>query len=299
MATPLAAIRAGAEVQFVDCNRDDLCMSFADFERAAEQHKPRAAFLVHIGGHIAFEVEQIAAVLRRERHLPDRGLRPRPRRAAGTVAGPAPGVMPASTRCTPPRRSPPARAACSSPAARRSIEHARDFRNYGKPSYEVPGLNFRMSEFTAALGLVQIERLPEIVAWKNEAARQYLDPQHPSRLQLPDGMVSGSLQVHRVRLAGALDRPRLRRAVSPDHGSRDRAAQLRLGGAKPLVRSAVLQTEQLIHARSRHRRLRIHRLPRRRQAPRPRARAGHLRPAPVALAYRPRRPRRHGARLDH
>ena len=37
MATPMAAIRAGAEVQFVDCNRDDLCMSFSDFERAAEQ----------------------------------------------------------------------------------------------------------------------------------------------------------------------------------------------------------------------------------------------------------------------
>src|SRR6202451_1428345 len=55
MATPLAAIRSGADVQFVDCNREDLCMSFADFERAAEQHRPRAAFLVHIGGHIAFD----------------------------------------------------------------------------------------------------------------------------------------------------------------------------------------------------------------------------------------------------
>ncbi len=60
MATPMAAIRAGAEVQFVDCNRDDLCMSFADFERAAERHQPRAAFIVHIGGHIAFETERIA-----------------------------------------------------------------------------------------------------------------------------------------------------------------------------------------------------------------------------------------------
>ena len=60
MATPLAAIRAGASVEFVDCNREDLCMSFADFEAKAERHKPRAAFLVHIGGHIAFEAEQIA-----------------------------------------------------------------------------------------------------------------------------------------------------------------------------------------------------------------------------------------------
>ena len=36
-------------------------MSFADFERLAEQHKPRAAILVHIGGHIAFDSEKIAA----------------------------------------------------------------------------------------------------------------------------------------------------------------------------------------------------------------------------------------------
>ena len=41
MATPLAAIRAGAEVQFVDCNREDLCMSFADFE--AKAAAPQAA----------------------------------------------------------------------------------------------------------------------------------------------------------------------------------------------------------------------------------------------------------------
>src|SRR5689334_1971164 len=64
MATPLAAVRAGARVEFVDCNREDLCMSFADFEAKASLLAPRAAFLVHIGGHIAFEVEQIAAYCR-------------------------------------------------------------------------------------------------------------------------------------------------------------------------------------------------------------------------------------------
>jgi hypothetical protein len=31
MATPLAAIGAGAAVEFVDCRKDDLCMSFEDF----------------------------------------------------------------------------------------------------------------------------------------------------------------------------------------------------------------------------------------------------------------------------
>ncbi len=71
------------------------------------------------------------------------------------------------------------------------LAFARKFRDYGKPDYDVEGLNFRMSEFTAALGLVQVERLPEIVAWKNRFAREVLDDRHPDRLQLPDGMVSG------------------------------------------------------------------------------------------------------------
>jgi dTDP-4-amino-4,6-dideoxygalactose transaminase len=71
------------------------------------------------------------------------------------------------------------------------LEYARAFRNYGKPSHEVAGLNLRLSEFTAALGLVQTERMEEIVAWKNAAARELLDPVHPGRLELPDGMVSG------------------------------------------------------------------------------------------------------------
>ena len=71
------------------------------------------------------------------------------------------------------------------------VEYARSYRNYGKPSYETAGLNFRMSEFTAAIGLVQTERLDEIVAWKNEEARALLDPVNPGRMRLPEGMISG------------------------------------------------------------------------------------------------------------
>ena len=66
MATPLAAVRAGARVEFVDCNREDLCMSFEDFERKVAEHRPRAAILVHIGGHIAFDSERIAELCRSE-----------------------------------------------------------------------------------------------------------------------------------------------------------------------------------------------------------------------------------------
>jgi perosamine synthetase len=190
MATPLAAIGAGADVQFVDCNRQDLCMSFADFEQKAERHRPRAAFLVHIGGHLAFDTEQIADYCAHHgifliedcAHAHGaswNGRRPGTYGDAGvyslyatkTISTGEGGVL-VSQR----------------PEV---IEHARAYRNYGKPGYEVSGLNFRMNEFTAALGLVGVERLPEIVAWKNRVAREQLDPKYPSRLELPDGMVSG------------------------------------------------------------------------------------------------------------
>jgi perosamine synthetase len=190
MATPLAALNAGASVQFVDCNREDLCMSFEDFEAKAAKYKPKAAFLVHIGGHIAFDTEPIAAycdqagifLIEDCAHAHGaawHGRRPGTYGDAGvyslyatkTITTGEGGVL-VSTR----------------PEV---IDHARAFRNYGKTTYDVPGLNFRMSDLTAALALVQVERLPEIVTWKNAVARTELDPAYPSRLELPDGMTSG------------------------------------------------------------------------------------------------------------
>jgi dTDP-4-amino-4,6-dideoxygalactose transaminase len=190
MATPLAAMHAGAKVEFVDANRADLCMSFEDFEAKVAEHKPKAAFLVHIGGHIAFDVERIAALCRDEgifliedcAHAHGaswNGRRPGSWGDAGvwsfyatkTVSTGEGGIL--------------------SSKHEDLLEFARAFRNYGKPEHTVHGLNFRLSEFTAALGVVQTERMEEIVGWKNDAARRFLDPVHAGRLQLPDGMTSG------------------------------------------------------------------------------------------------------------
>jgi len=190
MATPLAAINAGASVQFVDCNREDLCMSFQDFEAKAEKHKPRAAFLVHIGGHMAFETLQIAEYCEQngifliEDCAHAHGAEWNGRRAgtygdAGVYSLYATKTISTGEGGVLVSKRPDL------------IEFARAFRNYGKPTYDVAGLNFRMNEFTAALGLIQIERLPEIVAWKNAVAREDLDPRYPNRLELPEGMTSG------------------------------------------------------------------------------------------------------------
>jgi len=190
IATPFSVLRSGGHVQFVDCNRDDLCMSFEDFQRKAEQHKPKAVWLVHIGGHIAFQVDQISAYCRDHgiwlledcahahgAHWKDR--KPGTWGDVGVYSFYATKTISTGEGGMLVSRHP------------ELIEHAKKHRNYGKFEYEVHGLNYRMSEFTAALGVVQAERMDQIVEWKNNYAREVLDPQYPGRLQLPDGMVSG------------------------------------------------------------------------------------------------------------
>jgi dTDP-4-amino-4,6-dideoxygalactose transaminase len=190
MATPLAAVHLGAEIAFVDCGRDDLCATLAEFERAIAEHRPRAAFLVHIGGHLAFESEAIAELCRAEgvfliedcAHAHGASL---DGRAPGTF-GDAGVYSFYATKTVSTGEG--GMLVSRNPDL---VAYAKAYRNYGKPEHAVQGLNFRMSEFTAALGVVQAERLDEIVAFKNRAAREVLDPLHPNRLELPDGMVSG------------------------------------------------------------------------------------------------------------
>jgi len=190
MATPLAALAAGARVEFVDCRRDDLCVSFADFERLAALHKPKAAFVVHIGGHIAFEIEEIAAFCREEEifliedcaHA--HGAAWNGRRAGTWGDAGVWSFAPTKTIST-------GEGGILVSAQPELVDFGRAFRNYGKPDHAIAGLNFRMNEFTAALGLVETGRLDEITAWKNATAREQLDDRYPRRLQLPEGMISG------------------------------------------------------------------------------------------------------------
>src|SRR3954468_542140 len=190
VATPLAIRAAGGEPVFVDCDRDDLCLSADDLEAKIERHRPRACVLVHIGGHLAFASERIAAMCRAAGVFL---LEDCAHAAGASWHGDRPGTF--------------GDAGVYSLYATKTIStgeggvlvsgdpgvlaFARAFRDYGKPDHAVEGLNFRMSEFTAALGLVQVERLEEIVRWKNAVARAVLDARYPGRLELPDGMTSG------------------------------------------------------------------------------------------------------------
>ena len=190
MATPLSVIKAGGNVEFVDCNRNDLCMSLQDLEAKIGKHNPRAVWLVHIGGHMAFQVEAIARVCH-ERGiilLEDcahahgaswNGRRPGSWGDAGVYSFYATKTVSTGEGGMLVSKDPGL------------VEFARQYRNYGKPHYRVHGLNYRMSEFTAAMGCLQANRVEEIVAWKNEYAKVELDPRYLDRVRLPAGMISG------------------------------------------------------------------------------------------------------------
>ena len=260
-------------------------MSFADFEAKAEQYKPKAAFLVHIGGHIAFDSEKIAAycaendIFLVEDCAHAHGAQWNGRRAGTYGDAGVYSLYATKTVST-------GEGGVLVSKRPEILEHARGYRNYGKPSYDVRGLNFRMSEFTAALGLLQIERLPEIVAWKNEIAREYLDPAYPSRLELPDGMTSG---FYKYVVFDWLERSTGRVYDEPCHRILGHDVELPNTDWVAQNHSCVPlyyrpRTTENTYESACHRRVRLHRLARRRQAPGARARAGHLRPEALAVA---------------
>ena len=154
--------------------------------------------MVHVGGHIAFRIDDIASLCRAEGvFLLEDCAHAHGATFAGRQAGTWGDAGAYSFYATKTISTGEGGMLVSRDEA--LLEHARRYRNYGKPDHATTGVNFRLSEFTAALGIVQAERLDEIVACKNEVARRDLDPVHPGRLELPDGMIVRSLQVHRLR----------------------------------------------------------------------------------------------------
>jgi dTDP-4-amino-4,6-dideoxygalactose transaminase len=191
----VAAKRAGAKVVYADCNRDDLCLSLEDLKSRVTD-RTRAVAVVHIGGHIAFEIEALAAFCAERgialiedcahahgatwdgRSAGSWGL-------AGVYSFYATKTMPLGEGGMVVSRDAD------------FCEWLRHFRNYGKHvesgkvTYRFDnGFNFRMGEVAAALGNVQMDRLTRILEWKRALAAKF-DGIFENRVRMPDGMVSG------------------------------------------------------------------------------------------------------------
>lgn len=189
MATPLAIVNSGAKLEFVDCNKEDLCMSFNDFKIKCEIYKPAGAWVVHIGGHIAFDIDKISNYCRDhnivlfEDCAHAHGASWNGKRAGAWGDAGAYSFYATKTIST-------GEGGTLVSRDKELIEYAKVFRNYGKFDYKIAGLNFRLNEFTAAIGVVATDRLADIVAFKNEYALK-LDELYPNHVKFPPGMISG------------------------------------------------------------------------------------------------------------
>lgn len=186
---------AGGNVIFADCNKEDLCLSLEDLKRKVTPNT-KAVIVVHIGGHIAFQIEEIAkyckendiALIEDCAHVHGgwwNGKTGGHYGIAGAYSFYATKTMPLGDGGMVVSKN------------QDLLEWIEKYRNYGKEVVDghvyyrlQNGFNMRINEFTAALGIVQTERLPKIVEWKRKLARKY-DQIFDNRLKFPEGMESG------------------------------------------------------------------------------------------------------------
>ena len=186
---------AGGNVVFADCNREDLCLSVEDLKKKITPNT-KAVIVVHIGGHIAFQINEIVdicneydiALIEDCAHVHGgwwNGKTGGHYGIAGAYSFYATKTMPLGDG--------------GMVVSKNSelLEWIEKYRNYGKEVidghvyYKLrDGFNMRINEFTAALGIIQTKRLPEIVEWKRELARKY-DQIFDNRVKFPMGMESG------------------------------------------------------------------------------------------------------------
>lgn len=190
MATPLSIVKAGGKVEFVDCSKDDLCLDFDDLKTKIQQYKPAAVWVVHIGGHITFRINEIAELCHKNNiPLLEDCAHAHGAQWNGKKAGQWGGAGIYSFYAT--KTISTGEGGILVTKNKDLAEFSRKYRNYGKFEYKVEGLNYRMNEFTAAIGCVQTDRLDEIINWKNEFAKKHLDLKYPKRMKFPQGMISG------------------------------------------------------------------------------------------------------------
>jgi len=188
MATPLSVAKNGGNVVFADCSRKDLCMDLESLKEVVTGNT-KAVIVVHIGGHMAFEIEEISEYCKNKdifliedcAHAHGASFKGNPPGSYGVG-----GVY--SFYSTKTLTVGEGGMLVSKDGG--LISFAKKWRNYGKPNYDVVGSNGRMNEVTAAFGVVQMQRAPQIIKFKRDLASKY-DQIFNQKVDLPEGMISG------------------------------------------------------------------------------------------------------------
>lgn len=197
MATPLAVEMAGGNVIFADCKREDLCIGLGNIKQVITKNT-KAVIVVHIGGHIAFDIFEISkfcklkgiALIEDCAHAHGASFKGKSAGSFG-VGG--------SYSFYATKTMPMGEGGMVVSSSKEVISFVNKFKNYGKVEYKpgkfiypVRGFNFRMSEIMAAFGIIQLERTDKIINWKRILASKYDKIfSKEQRIVFPKGMKSG------------------------------------------------------------------------------------------------------------
>jgi perosamine synthetase len=176
MATPLAAIKAGARVIFADCEWDNLQMCPDDLRRQI-QDDTAAVILVHIGGIISPRFDEIKAICE-EKAIPliedaahAHGASRCGARAGSLALGGSFSFYPTKVLTT-------AEGGMVTTDDKALYDKALILREHGKADHGVNvhveiGDNWRFSEIHAVLGIQQMRKADQIVGVRRRLAAQY------------------------------------------------------------------------------------------------------------------------------
>ena len=186
---------AGGNVVSADCNKNDLCLSLEDLKKKVTDNT-KAVIVVHIGGHIAFEIEEIAKFCEEKGiYLVEDCAHVHGAWWNGKTGGHYGFAGAYSFYAT--KTMPLGDGGMIVSKNQDFLKWVEKFRNYGKEVVDGHvyyrmnnGFNYRINEFTAALGIVQTERLQMILDWKRELAKKF-DQIFDNKVVMPEGMTSG------------------------------------------------------------------------------------------------------------
>ena len=188
-ATPMISKLNGAKIKFVDCNKNDLCISFEDLKKKVDQYKPKAIWVVHIGGHISFQINEIAEYCKKNNIIliedcaHAHGASYNGKKAGSWGEAGIYSLYATKTITT-------GEGGLLVSNDTNLIDFAKEYKNYGKTTNKILGKNFRMSEFSAAIGCLQVQRIDEIVGWKNNFVEK-VKSKYTNYIKIPTNMISG------------------------------------------------------------------------------------------------------------
>jgi perosamine synthetase len=175
-ATAAAVFFAGGKPRFTDVDSESLCVNVENVENNITR-KTRGVIVVHIGGLICPEIDSIRKTCESHHlflvedaaHAHGSAIDGRPAGSLGDVG--CFSFYPTKVMTT-------GEGGMITTNNEETVEKARILRDQGKESFYSGtivelGYNWRMDEFSAAIGLLQLKRLPEIIERRNKIAEYY------------------------------------------------------------------------------------------------------------------------------